>query len=167
MLRGAPRAGNVWGDVLAFVMTVAYAAMLVVLRKHREVTMISAAWLSALLGAAVTLPLAAPTAVGARDLLYLALFGTSQMGLGFLVLTVGSRLIPATENALIGTLDTPLSPLWVWLAFGRCRRRRRSSAGPLSSLRSSAKSSPRAAASRSREPPEMTGRIVAHGRRRS
>jgi drug/metabolite transporter (DMT)-like permease len=118
MLRGAPLAGNVWGDVLAFVMTVAYAAMLVVLRKHREVTMISAAWLSALLGAAVTLPLAAPTVVGARDLLYLALFGTSQMGLGFLVLTVGSRLIPATENALIGTLDTPLSPLWVWLAFG-------------------------------------------------
>ena len=118
MLWGAPLAGNVWGDVLAFVMTVAYAAMLVVLRKHREVTMISAAWLSALLGALVTLPLAAPTVVGARDLLYLALFGTSQMGLGFLVLTIGSRLIPATENALIGTLDTPLSPLWVWLAFG-------------------------------------------------
>jgi drug/metabolite transporter (DMT)-like permease len=118
MLWGAPLAGNVWGDVLAFVMTVAYAAMLVVLRKHRAVTMISAAWLSALLGASVTLPLAAPTVVGARDLLYLALFGTSQMGLGFLLLTIGSRLIPATENALIGTLDTPLSPLWVWLAFG-------------------------------------------------
>ena len=69
-----------WGDVLTFVMTVAYAAMLVVLRKHREVTMISAAWLSALLGVAVTLPLATPTAVGGRNLLHLALFGTIQMG---------------------------------------------------------------------------------------
>jgi drug/metabolite transporter (DMT)-like permease len=46
------------------------------------------------------------------------LFGVTQMGLGFLLLTIGSRLIPATENALIGTLDTPLSPFWVWLTFG-------------------------------------------------
>ena len=157
-----------WGDVLAFVTTVAYAAMLVVLRKHREVTMISAAWLSALLGAAVTLPLAAPTAVGARDLLYLALFGTSQMGLGFLLLTVGSRLIPATENALIGAAR---HAAWRHSGCGspsvRCRRRPRMVGGTIVLARSSATSSPRAAASRSRGPPEMTGRIVAHGRRRS
>ncbi len=66
----------------------------------------------------MTLPLAQPAAVSAADLLYLMLFGTSQMGLGFLLLTMGSRLIPATATALISTLETPLAPLWVWLAFG-------------------------------------------------
>ena len=76
-----------WGDVLAFVMTVVYAAIMVLLRKHREVTMTPAALLAALLGAAVTLPLAQPTAVSAADLLYLMVFGASQMGLGFLLLT--------------------------------------------------------------------------------
>jgi drug/metabolite transporter (DMT)-like permease len=35
-----------------------------------------------------------------------------------LLLTIGSRLIPATETALISTLETPLGPVWVWLAFG-------------------------------------------------
>ncbi len=79
--------------------------------------MIPAACLAMLLSAAVAWPLSAPTAVASRDLLYLVLFG-GQMGLGLLLLTTGSRLIPATENALIGTLDTPLSPLWVWLAVG-------------------------------------------------
>ena len=117
MLGGAPLTGNLWGDVLAFVTTAVYAGILVLLRWHRNVRMTSAACLSALLGAAVTLPFAAPTSVGARDLFYLMLFGVTQTGLAFLLLTMGSRLIPATENALIGTLETPLAPLWVWLAF--------------------------------------------------
>jgi drug/metabolite transporter (DMT)-like permease len=27
-------------------------------------------------------------------------------------------MIPAVETALIGALDGPLAPIWVWLAFG-------------------------------------------------
>jgi drug/metabolite transporter (DMT)-like permease len=27
-------------------------------------------------------------------------------------------LISATESALVSALDTPLAPVWVWLAFG-------------------------------------------------
>jgi drug/metabolite transporter (DMT)-like permease len=46
------------------------------------------------------------------------LFGVSQTGLAFFLVTVGSRLIPATDSALISTLETPLAPVWVWLAFG-------------------------------------------------
>jgi drug/metabolite transporter (DMT)-like permease len=118
MLGGAPLAGNPWGDALAFVTTVIYAGVLVLLRWYRDVPMTSAAFLAALLGAAVSLPFAAPTAVSARDLFYLMVFGVTQTGLAFLLLTMGSRLIPATETALIGTLETPLAPAWVWLAFG-------------------------------------------------
>jgi drug/metabolite transporter (DMT)-like permease len=118
MLGGAPLAGNLWGDVLAFVMTLAYAVVLVVLRRHRHVAMTSAACLSAVLATAVALPVAAPTAVSASDLFYLMLFGVSQTGLAFFLLTIGSRLIPAAETALISTLETPLAPVWVWLAFG-------------------------------------------------
>ena len=65
MLGGARLAGNPWGDVLAFVMTLAYAALVVVLRWHRHVAMTSAACLSAVLAAVVALPVAAPTAVSA------------------------------------------------------------------------------------------------------
>jgi len=34
-----------------------------------------------------------------------------------LLLTLGARLISATETALIQALEVPLGPLWVWLAF--------------------------------------------------
>jgi drug/metabolite transporter (DMT)-like permease len=30
---------------------------------------------------------------------------------------LGSRLLPSAEAALISTLETPLMPFWIWLAF--------------------------------------------------
>src|SRR5262249_58448406 len=71
-----------------------------------------------LLGAAVSLHWADPAAAGPQDLANLALFGFSQMALGLTLFVVGVRLIPAAHTALIGTLETPLAPLWVWIAFG-------------------------------------------------
>ena len=62
-------------------------------------------------------PFAAPLAIGAVDLLNLFLFGTVQFGLGLILLTLGSRWVPATENALISTVETPLAVAWVWLCF--------------------------------------------------
>jgi drug/metabolite transporter (DMT)-like permease len=106
------------GDLLAFVMTVALAAMTVALRRFRDVPMLPTAFLSNLLGALVGLAFAAPAAAGPRDLAYLALFGFAQMSLGLSLFTIGSRLIPAAETALISALETPLAPFWVWLAFG-------------------------------------------------
>ena len=43
--------------------------------------------------------------------------GVGQMGLGLAFLTMGARLIPAAEVALITLLEVVLGPLWVWLAF--------------------------------------------------
>ena len=51
------------------------------------------------------------------DLVWLALFGALTMGLGMAMFTVGARRIPSAQAALLGALETPLAPLWVWLAF--------------------------------------------------
>ncbi|HEX4570066.1 MAG TPA: DMT family transporter, partial [Dongiaceae bacterium] len=109
--------GSLRGDVLAFVMTSAIAAMTVALRRYRGVPMLPTACLSNLLGSLISLAFAAPLAAGAVDLSNLALFGLVQMSLGLTFFTIGSRLIPAAEAALISVLETPLAPLWVWLAF--------------------------------------------------
>jgi drug/metabolite transporter (DMT)-like permease len=118
MLGGAPLAGNPWGITLAFVTTGFYAGVIVLLRWHRDVSMTAAALLAAVLGTAVTWPVARPAAVSAVDLFYLMVFGATQTGLAFLLLTRGSRLIPAAETSLISALESPLAPVWVWAAFG-------------------------------------------------
>ena len=39
------------------------------------------------------------------------------MALGLALLTVGARLIPPAEVAVISLLEVVLVPLWVWLAY--------------------------------------------------
>jgi drug/metabolite transporter (DMT)-like permease len=111
-------AGHLLGNLLALVTTILIAAMIVIIRQRRETPMLPAASLSAFALALVVLPLSSPRAGLGADLPYLVLFGTVQFGLGLLLLTLGTRLISATQSALIGSLETPLAPLWVWLAFG-------------------------------------------------
>ena len=117
MVGGAVREGHLIGDLLAFGMTLCMAVMMLVIRKHRTTPMLPAACLSAFLCALIVWPVANPGAAGPRDMAYLALFGTTQFGLGLLLLTLGARLVSATESALMGALEAPLGPLWVWLAF--------------------------------------------------
>jgi drug/metabolite transporter (DMT)-like permease len=79
--------------------------------------MLPAACLSAFLCPLAVWPVAAPGNVRPADMGYLALFGTTQFGLGLLLLTLGTRLISATESALVSALEAPLAIAWVWLAF--------------------------------------------------
>lgn len=110
--------GHRLGYVFATVMALAYAAMMVIIRQNRHVSMLPAAALSAFLCAAIALPFSRPLQVPLADMPDLVLFGTVQFGLGLLLMTIGTRLISATRSALIGSMENPLAPLWVWLAFG-------------------------------------------------
>jgi len=117
MVGGAFREGRFLGDLLAFGMTLCMALMMVIIRKHRDTPMLPAAALSAFLCSLAVSPLARPGAAAPAEFAYLALFGTTQFGLGLLLLTLGTRLISATESALISALEAPLAPAWVWVAF--------------------------------------------------
>jgi drug/metabolite transporter (DMT)-like permease len=110
--------GGAAGDLVAVVMTLLMAVLIVAARRHRGIPMIPAAGLSALLAAVFALPFAHVWPIGTPQLLELALFGATNMGLGLILFTVGSKLLPASETALISSLEAPLAPFWVWLAFG-------------------------------------------------
>jgi drug/metabolite transporter (DMT)-like permease len=66
---------------------------------------------------AAFLPLATPGQISGDDLAWLAALGIGQIGLGFALLTVGARLIPAAQVGLITLLEVVLGPVWVWLAL--------------------------------------------------
>ena len=44
------------------------------------------------------------------------MLGFGQIGLAFIFFTIGARLIPASEVALISLLEVVLGPVWVWVA---------------------------------------------------
>jgi len=114
---GSPGSGGAIGIGATFLMTLSFAVSIVITRHRRDISMAPAICLSQLLVLAVAAPLSAPAAVSTHDLGFLVLMGVGQMGLGLAFLTVGARLIPAAEVALITMLELVLGPLWVWLAY--------------------------------------------------
>src|ERR687896_310086 len=96
---------------------VAFAVMIVITRWRHDVSMAPATCLSQAILVAVFLPFAGPGDIGGDDLGWLAALGIGQIGLGFALLTVGARLIPAAQVGLITLLEVVLGPLWVWLAL--------------------------------------------------
>ncbi len=109
--------GDLLGDLLALGMTLSLAVMMVISRRYHGIPILPAACLSALLSAAMALPFAEDLAVGLSDLGWLAAFGLVNSALGLALFALGARLLPAIETALIGAIETPLAPVWVWLFF--------------------------------------------------
>ena len=115
---GAGGNSDIIGIALACFMTLVISAMTVVVRRHKGTPMVAAAALSNLLGSVVSLPFAHGIAgVTTTELVTLAMFGFFPVGLGLSLFVLGSRFLPSGQATLIGTLETPLMPFWVWLAF--------------------------------------------------
>ena len=117
VMLGAPGEGNLAGDGLSFLVALAFALMIVITRWRHDVSMAPATCLSQVILVAVFLPFAAPGEIGGDDVVWLAALGIGQIGLGFALLTVGARLIPAAQVGLITLLEVVLGPVWVWLAL--------------------------------------------------
>ncbi len=118
LMVGFGRDGGLLGDLLAFGMTLCMALSIIVMRRNPTMSATPAACVGAFLSIFVCWPLGTPLDVTGLQVFQMALFGMVNSAVGLAFFAWGSRRIPAVETALIGALDTPLAPLWVWIAFG-------------------------------------------------
>jgi drug/metabolite transporter (DMT)-like permease len=115
---GVQAGADLGGVALSCLMVLAVSAMTVAIRRYRQTSMVAAAALSNFLGSLVSLPFAHDLGhVGGSDLLTLAMFGCLQVALGLTLFVLGSRFLPSSQSSLIATLETPLMPFWIWIAF--------------------------------------------------
>lgn len=109
---GAP---NLTGDLLAMLMTIGMALLIVMIRFYPDApTVMAAGCVSSLQLAGLGWLLTDVTAVLPQELAVLIVFGIVQ-AVGVVLLTEGSRLVPAPDAALLGSLEVPLAPIWAWL----------------------------------------------------
>ena len=76
--------------------------------------------LAGVIAAAMCVPMMSPLvdilAISVTDLFIAICLGSVQVGCGFILITLGSKTVPAAQIPLLGLSETALSPLWVWLA---------------------------------------------------
>jgi drug/metabolite transporter (DMT)-like permease len=106
------------GNALALLISVAFASATVITRRYSGVRMTPACCLGTAIATCVSGVMAGQLAVGAGDMGLLFTFGALNLGLGLALFVTGARLVPAAIAALIGTLETILAPVWVWIIHG-------------------------------------------------
>jgi drug/metabolite transporter (DMT)-like permease len=118
LMVGGPGRPSALGTALGLLCAVSFAGSLVIIRHLRELSMAPATCLSQVIVLVVAAPFAHPSELDGKDVALLAGLGIGQIGLGLIFVTIGARLIPAAEVALITLIEVVLGPLWVWIARG-------------------------------------------------
>ncbi len=121
MVSGGIEAGDIVGIAFAFGAVLSFACFVVLLRHlGPQRDMMAPTALAGVIAAAMCLPMLLPLAdmlaISGRDLLIAVCLGSVQVGCGFILITLGSKSVPAAQIPLLGLSETALSPLWVWLA---------------------------------------------------
>lgn len=109
--------GTLIGDLMAFGMVLSMAGMILIARGCPEMPALAAGTLSAIWAPLAMIPFSTMAGIDGTNLLLLAGFGLINSTLGFALFVLGSRHTSPVETALIGALETALTPVWVWIVF--------------------------------------------------
>jgi len=115
-------AGRTAGNISALLSATGFAVFTIALRWGRLEDMLPAVFLAGIF-AIVTAALVCEAggygfSLPRNDILIAVAMGVFQVGMGLVIYTIGSRVVPAAELALLSMTEVLLGPLWVWIAFG-------------------------------------------------
>lgn len=115
-------AGQLSGNLSAILSAFGFAVFTIALRWGKLEDMMPAVFMAGffaiIIAAAVCLLKGFSFAIPAKDAAIALGLGVFQVGLGLTIFTIGSKVVPAAELALLSMTEVLLGPLWVWLFLG-------------------------------------------------
>ncbi|MEZ5755537.1 MAG: DMT family transporter [Paracoccaceae bacterium] len=119
MVRDGLEGGALAGNVAALLSALGFAVFTVSLRWRGLADTLPSVLLGGIfsiaVGALVAGQLGQPLAVPLPDALWSMAMGAGTLSGGMVLYTLGSRVVPAAELALLSNIEVMLAPLWVWL----------------------------------------------------
>lgn len=103
------------GDALSVLIAFAFACATVITRRYAQVRMVPAVCLGTVMAACVSGVFVSTFIVTLPDMGILIVFGSLNLGFGLALFATGARLVPSALTALLGTTETVLGPIWMWL----------------------------------------------------
>lgn len=115
-------AGQAAGNLSAILSALGFAVFTIALRWGKLEDMLPAVFLAgifAIITAAVICQVKGyGFSVPRNDILIALSMGVFQVGLGLTIFTIGSKVVPAAELALLSMTEVLLGPIWVWFFLG-------------------------------------------------
>ena len=111
-------ADGLTGNLLAVASGVAFASLIIAMRRQKDASPAGSAILGNLLTVLICLPWMVQSPPGGADWVGLVLLGVFQIGLSYACYVVAIKNVTAMEGILIPVLEPILNPLWTLLFMG-------------------------------------------------
>ena len=106
------------GTLLALWIPIAYAASIIAVRSSKRDNMLVALCLAGLVAGGLSAIFVTDYALTSRDLIISIYLGVFQVGVGFTLVVLGSRYVPAAQVGLLALVEPVLAPVWAWMGVG-------------------------------------------------
>tara|TARA_B100000700_G_C14814956_1_gene747041 strand:- start:367 stop:966 length:600 start_codon:yes stop_codon:yes gene_type:complete len=115
MLGSSLSPGQIQGNIVAFVMPISFAVLILVIRKYPNIDMIPLQLIAGIGAAIIGYILSTTIFISYNDIFLGFIAGFFQVGIGFILITIGAR---STTSAFVGIImltEAVLGPLWAWI----------------------------------------------------
>ena len=106
------------GTLLALWIPIAYAASIIAVRSSKRDNMLVALCLAGLVAGGLSAIFVTDYDLTSRDLIISIYLGVFQVGVGFTLVVLGSRYVPAAQVGLLALVEPVLAPVWAWMGVG-------------------------------------------------
>ena len=115
MLGSSLTPGQMTGNLVAFIMPISFAILILIVRKYPEVDMIPLQLVAGIFATLIGLFMSPTIVVSSNDIFLGFIAGFFQVGLGFILITIGARSTPSAFVGIIMLTEAVLGPLWAWI----------------------------------------------------
>ena len=106
------------GTLLALWIPISYAASIIAVRRSKRDNMLVALCLAGIVAGGLSAIFVTDYALTSRDLIISLYLGVFQVGVGFTLVVLGSRYVPAAQVGLLALVEPVLAPVWAWMGVG-------------------------------------------------
>ena len=106
---------QLFGNLVAFLAPIALAIFVIIIRKSPNVDMVPAQFIAGVFSAIVGYLIVGNLSISPHDLFLASMAGFFQIGLGFILITIGSQTTPSAVVGVLMLTEAVFGPLWAWL----------------------------------------------------
>ena len=107
--------GQMIGNIAAFIMPISFAVLILVVRKYPSVDMVPAQFIAGVFALIIGFLMSGKILISLHDIFLGFLAGFMQVGLGFILITIGAQRTPSAMIGVIMLTEAVLGPIWAWL----------------------------------------------------
>ena len=115
MLGNSLSSGQMFGNLVAFIMPISFAVLIIIVRKYPKVDMVPLQLVAGIVAMMIGYLVAGRVDISLHDIFLGFLAGFFQVGFGFIFITIGARSTPSAVVGIIMMSEAIFGPLWVWI----------------------------------------------------